>query len=101
MGDAVTVADQPEAGRYVIAVDGSRMGLLSYRLTGAHIALLHTEIDPGVNRRGLGSKLVGFALDDARERGLAVLPYCPFVRHFIAEHPEYGELVPDRARFGL
>jgi len=32
-----------------------------------------------------------------------VLPYCSFVRRWIAEHPEYADLVPERERkrFGL
>jgi len=35
--------------------------------------------------------------------GLAVLPFCPFVRRFIAENAGYADLVPekDRQRFGL
>lgn len=32
-----------------------------------------------------------------------MLPYCPFVKAFIAKHEEYLDLVPEakRARFGL
>ncbi|MFD5436489.1 GNAT family N-acetyltransferase [Kitasatospora sp. NPDC127067] len=43
------------------------------------------------------------ALDDARARGLHVLPYCPFIRGWIRKHPEYADLVPEasRARLGL
>ena len=39
----------------------------------------------------------------ARERGLTVLPYCSFVRHYIQQHPEYVDLVADddRPHFGL
>ena len=35
--------------------------------------------------------------------GEDVLPFCPFVNHFIDTHPEYRELVPEdmRERFGL
>ncbi len=29
-----------------------------------------------------------------RDRGLAVLPDCPFVRGWIAKHPDYADLVP-------
>ena len=57
------------------------------------ITLRHTEIDPSVGGRGLGSALVRFALDDARARGLTVIPRCPFVAAFIVRHPEYEELV--------
>lgn len=38
------------------------------------------------------------ALDDARERGLAVLPFCPFVRAHIQRHREYADLVPAARR---
>ena len=43
------------------------------------------------------------ALDDARRRGLGVLPICPFVQAFIVRHPDYVDLVPtaQRRRFGL
>jgi uncharacterized protein len=52
---------------------------------------------------GLGTLLVEAALDTARARGLAVLPYCPFVQSFIDRHREYLDLVPfdRRAKFSL
>jgi uncharacterized protein len=34
-----------------------------------------------------------------RRQGIAVLPFCPFVRGYIAKHPdEYLELVPAAQR---
>lgn len=64
---------------------------------------IHTEIDSRFAGRGLGGVLAREALDDARARGLSVLPYCPFIRGWIAKHPQYADLVPEghRARFGL
>lgn len=99
----VTVTDDPAADCYLIDADGSRVGFLSYRLGTDEISLLHAEIQPAAERRGLGSELVAFALDDARARGLQVLPQCPFVRAYIEQHPEYRDLVPEtsRARFRL
>jgi predicted GNAT family acetyltransferase len=89
----IFVADRPERDRYEIELDGERVGLLSYQLAGGVIAHRHTEIDPSVGGRGLGSALVRFALDDARARGLTVVPACPFVATFIVRHPEYENLV--------
>jgi predicted GNAT family acetyltransferase len=47
--------------------------------------------------------LVRHVLDEARERGLAVLPLCPFVRGWISRHEDYLDLVPPTARtkYGL
>ena len=49
--------------------------------------------------RGLGTALVTGALDDARARGLRVVPLCPFVDAFMRRHPEYADVaVADPAR---
>jgi predicted GNAT family acetyltransferase len=48
-----------------------------------------------------GGEEAGF-VSYARE-GKVILPYCPFMRSWMAEHPEYTDLVPEqqRAEFGL
>ena len=67
------------------------------------IAFTHTEIDDALKGQGLAGRLISFALDDARRRELAVLPFCPFVNSYIQRHAEYVDLVPERYRhsFGL
>jgi len=98
-----TVVDQPERERYEISVAGEPAGFTQYRLRPGLVAFVHTEIDPAREGEGLASRLIATALDDARERGLAVLPFCPFVNAYIERHPEYADLVPEafRDRFGL
>jgi uncharacterized protein len=100
---AIEVSDDREAERYVIAVGGERGGFVQYRDRGRALALVHTEIDDRFEGQGLGGRLISAALDDIRSRGLAVLPFCPFVRGYIARHHEYLDLVPvtQRSQFGL
>ena len=43
--------------------------------------------------RGVGSKLIRGALDAARDRGLKVVPQCPFVKAYIERHAEYRDLL--------
>jgi uncharacterized protein len=97
------VTDRPEGRRYVIEADGKPAGLLQYRLDAQRIIFTHAEIDPDREGQGLGSQLAAFALDDARSRGLEVLPRCPFVESYMQRHSEYTDLVPadQRSRFGL
>ena len=97
------VVDVPEKGRFEIRVDDRVVGLASYHIDGTTMTLPHTEVDPSVGGRGIGTALVGGVLDAARERGLHVLPYCSFVRHYIQQHPETVDLVAadDRPQFGL
>ena len=99
----VRVADNPEEGRFELFADEELAGSAYYRMEDGAIAFTHTEVDDAYEGHGLGSKLASAALDDARSRGLAVLPYCPFIRGYIERHPEYVDLVPEnaRSRFGL
>lgn len=100
-----TVLDAPERSRFEIHLDGRLAGFAQYRMKDPGlIVFTHTEIDDAVEGRGLGSTLVRAALDAARARGLAVRPDCPFVRGYVARHPdEYRDLVPEelRPRLGL
>jgi predicted GNAT family acetyltransferase len=89
----IDVADNPDAARYEITVDGDRVGFVTYRITDGTMSLVHTEIDPRKRVRGLGGQLVRGALDDARARGLTVRPLCPFVADYIERNPEYADLV--------
>ena len=97
------VVDVPEKGRFEIRLDDRVVGLASYHIEGTTMTLPHTEIDPSVGGRGLGTALVSAVLDAARERGLHVLPCCSFIRHYIQQHPETVDLVAaaDRPHFGL
>ncbi len=76
--------------RYELTRDDEVLGFIAYRAepeTG-RVTLVHTEIDPAYEGQGLGSVLVKGALDDLRERGLTVVPLCPFVRAYLRRHPE-------------
>lgn len=97
------VADNPDEDRYEVFADGELAGFAVYRLRPGRLSFVHTEIDDRFEGHGLGSTLISEALDDARKRGLSVLPFCPFVNGFIERHREYVDLVPesDRERFGL
>jgi predicted GNAT family acetyltransferase len=100
----VTVRDNPVQSRYEIHDGDQLAGFSDYNLTGSMIAFTHTEIDQAFARRGLAKQLVTEELDDARRRGLAVLPFCPYVRKVIAQNSAtYLDLVPekDRHRFEL
>lgn len=97
------VVDNPAESRYDVLVGGHLAGSAFYHDRGTTRSFTHTEIDPAYEGRGLASRLIRAALDDVRSRGLDVLPFCPFVRAFIANHPDYLDLVPrtERARFDL
>jgi predicted GNAT family acetyltransferase len=103
VAERIEVADAPDRDRYEVSTDGEVVGFSAYVTRPGLIAFVHTEVNECLEGRGLGDRLIRFALEDARVRGLAVLPFCPFVKAFIERHREFEALVPDtyREQFGL
>ena len=97
----VSVVDNPRASRFELRVGGQLAGYATYRDVHRGRAFEHTVIESEYEGQGLASRLIRYALDDARSAGSKVLPFCPFVRAFIADHPEYLDLVDQPQRFGL
>ena len=92
----VTVTDAADRRRFEAHADGKLIGFADYENTGDAIVLPHVEVLPAFEGRGIGGELTRAALDDARRRGLPVVPLCPFVRSWIVRHPDYADLVRPR-----
>lgn len=84
---------EPENNRFVLRRDGVELGFTEYDRPHGGYRFLHTEIDPAIQERGLGTILVQGALDWLRENSDArVSATCPFTRAFLRRHPEYHDL---------
>ena len=90
--DGLRVVDEPGRRRYEASIGDQVVGFSEYRTVGGRRILFHTEVDPAFEGRGVGSALASGALDDIRARGLQVTVKCPFIRAFLARHPEYRDL---------
>ena len=87
------VRDNPTLLRFEIHDDEKLAGFAQYVRRPGRIFLVHTEIDPAFEGRGLGSQLAAGALDATRTAGERVVPLCPFIASYIERHPEYDDLV--------
>jgi predicted GNAT family acetyltransferase len=90
---AVSVIDNAEELRYELHLDGVCVAEMRYRLEPGALVLVDVDVEPWLEGRGFGSRLVEGALDDLRARGLAVVPHALFVADFMKRHPEYSDLV--------
>ena len=80
--------------RYEYTEDGT-LCVLDYELrdAGATMAIVHTGVPAAVGGRGVAADLTRAALDDARSRGLKVLPLCSYAAAWLRRHPEYQDLL--------
>ena len=91
--DDVEVVDVPEAGRYEARWGGRRVGVAAYQVTDGRVVFPHTEVEPALEGRGIASRLARRALDDARARGLKVVPACSFFHMYIRRNPQDADLL--------
>jgi predicted GNAT family acetyltransferase len=98
-----TVRDNPARHRFEIDLGNGSYAVAQYTLSAGKIMFTHTEVPPSHEGKGLGTMLIRFALQAARERGLKVIPVCPFFAAYIRKHQEEQDLVDPgwRIRLGL
>ena len=90
MTDEVT--HHAERHRYELHADGG-VAVMEYEERGEAIAITHTLVPDRLAGRGLGTSLVKAGLADLRQRGIKVIPECPFVARYIERHPEEQDLL--------
>jgi uncharacterized protein len=81
------IVDAPSERRFVYR-DGDAVAELQYAVRDDRLYLLHTEVPDRLGGHGLGSRLVQAALDRAARDHLTVVPWCPFARRWLKEHPD-------------
>lgn len=101
--DQLTVRDNPDRHRFEIDLGDGSFAIAEYTLPAGKIMFTHTEVPEAHEGRGIGTKLIRFALDAARQRGLKVIPICPFFAAYMQEHGQVQDLLDPawRKKFGL
>jgi uncharacterized protein len=76
------IENNEAAERWEAHVD-QQLAVAEYRRRGNAIFFIHTEVPPALAGHGIASQLARAALEDARTRHLAVIPFCPFIAGYI------------------
>jgi predicted GNAT family acetyltransferase len=93
MASELTLANDPDEHRYEAVMDGSVVGFAAYDLAPGRIVFTHTEVDEAHEGQGIASRLARYALDDVAAEGTRrVVALCPYIKAWIARHPEYERL---------
>jgi predicted GNAT family acetyltransferase len=72
---------------------GKEKAFLIYMIKAGLFILLHTEVPPSFEGRGIAGMMARAALEYARKERLKVRSYCSYTTWYIEEHPEYQDLL--------
>ena len=96
--DDIAIHQRKDKNRYELEVGGTLAAFAEFRPGPDHLDFVHTEVLPGHEGQGLGSKLARHALDDTRRQQLLVVASCSFIAKFIQGHAEYQDLLVGQNR---
>lgn len=102
MSPNYAIRDNSEKHRFEADLGDGSLSIANYYLRDGKIVVTHTEVPAAHEGQGIGTALIRFALNSARDRGLTVVPLCPFFAAYIRKHPEEQDLLDQdwRARLG-
>jgi len=92
MPDTSDVIDEPDKHRFRYNEDGIDAQLV-YRADADRLILIHTEVPDALGGRGIAGRLVRAAIDRARASGETVLPWCPYARKWLQDHPDVASTI--------
>ena len=87
------VVDNMARHRFEIDLGDGEFAFAAYNLLPGAIRFYHTEVPESHGGQGLGTMLIEAGLAAARERGLKVIPICPFFRAYLKKHPEQQDII--------
>jgi uncharacterized protein len=101
--EPLVVRDNPDRHRFEIDLGDGSFAIAEYTLSAGKIRFTHTEVPEEHEGKGIGTALIRFALEAARERDLKVIPVCPFFAAYMKKHAEVQDLLEPawRKKFGL
>ena len=78
--------------RFEMIVDGNT-AIIVYKEYPGKIALIHTEVPPVLEGKGVATAIVEKALSYIGRKNLKLIPLCPVVLAYIKRHPEWKTIV--------
>jgi len=75
-------------GEVQLWLGDTKAGFMDITLTGGRLNVYHTEVGNEFGGKGYGRLLLAKLVEYARENGLKIFPFCPYVRAQFTKNPE-------------
>lgn len=97
----IELEETSSKGRYFIRTEdpGADEAELTFSKFGDKTIIAdHTGVPDRYRGQGIGLMLVEKLIEDARAKGVKVVPVCPFIRAMFEKHPEWSDVMQANAK---
>lgn len=86
--------DDGKKGSFYVEENGKKLAEMTYVWAGTdRIIIDHTEVGPELAGKGAGKQLVAKGVAFAREKGIKIVPLCPFAKSVFDKVAEYRDVL--------
>jgi uncharacterized protein len=90
----ISQSDNGLKGAFYIEQDGNRAAEMTYVWAGTdRIIIDHTDVGPALKGKNAGKQMVFKAVEFAREKGISIIPLCPFAKSVFDRVPEIRDVL--------
>ena len=94
MKQEVKIEVNDKNGFFYIEIDGKVVAKMTFVFAGTDkIIVDHTEVNDAFEGKGFGKMMVEKAVEHAREKGIKIIPLCPFAKKIIDKTPEFQDVL--------
>ena len=81
MNEILELEYNEKKGSFYMTINDKIEAKMTFVFAGENkIIIDHTEVNSGHNGKGFGEKMVEKAVEFARDKGISILPLCPFAK---------------------
>ncbi|MBC7915433.1 MAG: N-acetyltransferase [Pyrinomonadaceae bacterium] len=88
----IPLVHNPSINRFELTID-DHTSFIDYKKNGDSISLLHTEVPPQLEGKGVAASMVEKTFQYVEEHNLKLIPSCSYVQMFLKRHPEWERLL--------
>jgi uncharacterized protein len=86
--------DNGQKGMFYIEIDNKLAAEMTYVWAGKdRIIIDHTDVSEALKGKGAGKQMVSKAVDFAREKGIHIIPLCPFAKSVFDKVVEFRDVL--------
>lgn len=86
--------DNGNKGAFYVEQEKQILAEMTYVWAGSdRIIIDHTDVNAALKGQGVGKQMVTKAVEFAREKGLKIVPLCPFAKSFFDKVKEFSDVL--------